>query len=443
MIPRVQLSPDLPPGIPVLLPGGSAPDTAERVGDIVLTGLGEDAEAAGAWGASLLLRSERIAIDARGLRGGVAARLAAGACLRAWRFERYFTRPREDALLLADIDLVCDDPGAPAAWAMLAPGVEGAAFARELVSEPANALTPSSFVARLERLTALGVTLEVLDAAALARLGCGGLLAVGGGAAHPPCLAVLRWPGAGPPVAFVGKGITFDTGGICIKSADRMWEMRADMAGAAACAGAMLAVARRGSPRATMAVLALAENTTGATSYRPGDVLRMADASTVAVVDTDAEGRLVLADALAWTVAQRPAAVIDLATLTGSIVVALGHERAGAFGTDATLLRAAMAAGDAVGERIWPMPIEEAHLRALDSDVADIRHCVDARGQPDASQAAAFLRGFVGEVPWLHLDIAGVEGRAEGDERHGQGATGFGARLLDRLVAEHFEVPPG
>jgi leucyl aminopeptidase len=166
----------------------------------------------------------------------------------------------------------------------------------------------------------------------------------------------------------------------------------------------------------------------------------MHDGTTVAVVDTDAEGRLVLADALAYGVKRRPAAIIDVATLTGSIVTALGHEHAGAFGTDDAIANAARMAGIAVGERLWRMPIAEAHRRALDSDVADIRHCVDARGQPDACQAAAFLREFTGEIPWLHLDIAGVEHRAESDGRHAAGPTGFGTRLLDRLVSDRFEA---
>ncbi len=447
---KVQIAAALPDETPIIRPASTPteqfdaqPDSTARIGDVVFTGLGGDAEAAGAWGASVLLTSPRIAIDARGLPAADAARLAAGACLRAWRYDRLFTQPREDATRLAAIDLVSDDPGTQAAWAGLSAGVEGAMFARDLVTEPSNTLTPASFADRLSPLVAAGVSIEVMQADTLRRLGFGGLLAVGGGSVHPPCLIVLRWAGAGAPVAFVGKAITFDTGGICIKPADRMWEMRADMAGAAACAGAMLALARRRSPAAAMAVLAVAENATGATSYRPGDVLQMFDGSTVAVVDTDAEGRLVLADALAWTVAQKPAAIIDLATLTGSIVTALGHARAGLFGTDDALAQAAASAGDAVSELLWRMPFTDADLRALDSDIADIRHCVDARGQPDASQAAAFLRNFVGETPWLHLDIAGVEQHEEACGRSAQGATGFGARLLDRLVAERFEVPPG
>jgi len=438
---RVACATGMPAGTPMIRPTRSAtasfpgePDSAERSGDLVLTGLGEDAEAAGAWGAALLLRAPHLAIDARGLPAKTAARLAAGACLRAWRFDCLKTRPEDDAPRLALITLVSDDPATPAAWNALHPGVEANLFARDLVAEPSNTLTPAGFIERLTPLREAGITIEVLQGADLHQFG--GLLAVGGGAVHPPCLAILRWPGEDPPVAFVGKGITFDTGGICIKPADHMWEMRADMAGAAACAGAMLALARRRCPTAAIAVLALAENAVGSASYRPGDVLRLWDGSTVAVVDTDAEGRLVLADALAFAAAAKPRAIIDLATLTGSIVTALGHERAGAFTNTDDLADAAQLAGEASGERLWRMPYGPGYRDALDSNIADIRHCVDGRGQPDACHAATFLSTFVGDVPWLHLDIAGVESHEEADERHAAGPTGFGVRLLDRMVTQ-------
>jgi len=283
----------------------------------------------------------------------------------------------------------------------------------------------------------------VIDRRALHRLGLGGLLAVGAGSAHPPALVILRWRGDGRatgPLVFVGKGITFDTGGICIKPAAGMEEMRADMAGAAACAGAMLALARRRSPAPVTAVLALAENATGGASYRPGDVLRLYDGSTVEVVDTDAEGRLVLADALGWAVrCLAPVAMVDLATLTGSVVVALGGLMAGVFGNDDALRDKLRVAGDAVGEPVWPMPIGQTHVDDLRSEIADVRHCVPGRGQPDACHAAAFLRGFVGDTPWAHLDIAGMEQRAEADDRYAAGASGFGVRLLNQLVADSFE----
>ncbi len=424
---------------------------------VLLVGLGDGGdpllwEAAGAVAASRLAAVPHITIDARGCIAQQAALLAAGAVLRSWRLEGLRTRDEQDAPKLAVLDLVSDAPDAAVAWDRQAAAIAGCVFARNLSAEPANTLTPAGFVQRLRRLAEAGIALEVLDKAALEKLGAGCLLAVGQGSAHPPCLAVLRWPGtmAQQPVAFVGKGITFDTGGISIKPADGMWDMKSDMAGAAACAGTMLALALRKSPAPAIAILAIAENTTGAASYRPGDVLRSLSGRTVQVVDTDAEGRLALADALTFALRQKPCAVIDLATLTGSMVVALGHHMAGFFGTDRSLSAALSAAGAATGERLWRMPIDESHRRALDSDIADIKHCVDGRGQPDACQAAAFLKEFVDAgcseggqvVPWAHLDIAGVDLRAEATPRHASGSTGYGVRLLDRLVAERFETLP-
>ena len=204
----------------------------------------------------------------------------------------------------------------------------------------------------------------------------------------------------------------------------------------------MLALAERRSSAPVVAILALAENVTGAASYRPGDVLRSFSGRSIEVVDTDAEGRLVLADALAWAVQRhRPQAIIDLATLTGSIITALGHHMAGMFTNDPALAAHVAAAGEAVGERVWRMPIGESHRRDLDSQIADLRHCMPGRGQPDACHAAAFLREFVAEVPWVHLDIAGMDLHEEACDLAAAGPTGFGVRLLDRLVAVHFEDP--
>ena len=409
----------------------------------LLIRVGEDLEAAGALAVARLGAVEHIAIDARGWGAEEAARLAAGAVLRAWRFRRYLTRADPERPVLERVDVLVDDPkAARAAWGRWAPGVVGALFARDLVVEPGNALTPAVFASKLTELRQAGIEVEVLDAGRLAAEGFGGLLAVGRGSANAPCLVVLRWAGCGvgAPVMLVGKGITFDTGGVCIKPAHGLWEMRADMAGAAACAGAMLAVARRGSAAPVVAVLPLAENAIGGASYRPGDVLTMVDGRTVEVVDTDAEGRLVLADALAWGVRRfGPRAVVDLATLTGSIIVALGHEMAGLFASDDVLAARVAGAGAAVGERVWRMPLDAAYGVGLESAVADVRHCSEGRLQPDACMAARFLHGFVGEVPWAHLDIAGVEGHEAADDRHGAGPSGWGVRLLDRLVRDGFE----
>ena len=407
---------------------------------LVGAGDGRDPEAWGALAVARLPMAEHIALDARLLTPAEAGLFAAGACMRGWQFDRLRTRPDPARARLRRIDVLVPDPAAAAVlWAPLHAAIQGAEFARDLVAEPGNILTPQGFLTRLTRLERVGVTVEALGPEQLRQEGLGALLAVGGASQHPPALAVLRWRGTtdGPPVAFVGKGITFDTGGVSIKPAAGMWDMRADMAGAAACAGAMLALALRRAPTPAVAVLALAENAVGGAGYRPSDVIRTYDGTTVEVVDTDAEGRMALADALGWTVTNlRPRAVVDLATLTGSIVVALGHERAGLFASDDRLADALLAAGDAVGEPVWRMPIGASHEEALESDIADFRQCSPAPKQPDACIAAAFLRHFVRDVPWAHLDIAGVEQRERGDDRHAPGATGFGVRLLDRLVAD-------
>ncbi|RAI56942.1 leucyl aminopeptidase family protein [Roseicella frigidaeris] len=425
-------------------PGGSA-------ARLVLVGTGAprrslDWERAGGAGLAAAGAVRHLALDARGLPPEAAAALAAGACLRAWRFEaarseaaRRGAPPAPEAL-----DLLVDSPEATAPhWERAAAGVRGCLLARDLAAAPGNHLTTRAFAARLETLAEHGIAVDVLGRKRLAREGLGGLLAVGGGSANPPRLAVLRWRGshAAPPVAFIGKGLCFDTGGLSLKPAAGMAAMRADMAGAAACAGAMLALALRRSPAPAVAVLPLAENAIGGAAYRPGDVLRMGSGRTVEVVDTDAEGRLVLADALHVARRFRPAAMLDLATLTGAIVTALGAHRAGLFGTDAALMAQAAAAGEAVGEPLWAMPIGARHREDLASDIADLRQCASGRLQPDACHAAAFLREFAGDCPWAHLDIAGVEVRAGADALGPKGPSGFGARLLDSLVAHYFEDP--
>ncbi len=428
---------------------GREPSTGRLV---ALAGLGPAATAASVRAAAgrvvaAALAEKSLTIDARGLAPALAAEAAVGAVLRAWRFDRLKTRPdpHEPSPRLERLDLVVDDKrSAGAVWESLSPGVEGTLLARDLVSEPANRLTPTLFAARLRALEEDGLSVEIRDQDWLARRGFGALLGVARGSANPPCLVLLRWKGSidRAPVAFVGKGVTFDTGGVDIKPGERIWEMRADMAGAAACAGAMLALARRRSPAPAVAVLGLVENMIGASAQRPSDVVRTVDGTTVEVIDTDAEGRLVLADCLAWTrSALRPAAMIDLATLTGSIVVALGNHRAGLFANDAALATHLAAAGEAVDEPLWPMPLHESYAEPLLGGIADLRNCVADRFQPDACHAAAFLNRFVGDTPWAHLDIAGVDLRAENGDLGPAGATGFGARLLDRLVSLRFEDP--
>ena len=423
---------------------------------VILVGLGRDpgplaCEKAGVAALRAAGEVAEIALDAAALPPEAAAAVAAGVALGAWRPPTLQARPAAKP----PRRLTVHGPGAAAAEAAFAPraaALAGCLLARDLTAEPANRLTTRAFAERLEALAEEGLEVEIHGRTWLERHGFGALLAVGRGSASPPRLAVLRWRGALPlpPLALVGKGIVFDTGGVCLKPAEGMEAMRADMAGAAACAGAMLALARRRSPAPAVAVLAIAENAVGARAYRPGDVIRTASRRTVEVVDTDAEGRLVLADALHHAItAFRPPAVLDLATLTGAVVTALGHHRAGLFGTEAALLAAAAAAGEEVGEPLWPLPIGQRHREDLLSDIADLRQCAPAgsgawggRLIPDACHAAAFLREFVGETPWAHLDIAGVERAEEAHAFGPAGPTGFGARLLDRLVAMRFEDEP-
>ncbi len=465
------------PALPLLVPveeGGALPEGASAAADAArfkagvgrlldlpaaprraLVGLGRapgrlDCERAGVAAARAFGSVPHLLVEARSLAPAQAAALASGLALGAWRFDAH--RTRQEGPRLGRVTLLAEDPAAArAAFAPLEAALRGTLLARELVSEPANHLTTRSFAKRLEALAEFGLHVDVLGRKRLTRAGFGALLAVGAAAETPPRLAVLRWRGSfdAPPVALIGKGIVFDTGGVSIKPAGGMAAMRADMAGAAACAGAMLALALRGSPAPAVAVLPLAENAVGAESYRPGDVLRTLSGRTVEVVDTDAEGRLVLADALHHArTAFRPRAMVTVATLTGAVVRALGTERAGLFGNEESLMASLAAAGEAVGEPLWPLPIGAGHRADLASEIADIRQCVPAGGAgwagrfiPDASHAAAFLRDFAGGAPWGHLDIAGVDTQEAPHALGPSGATGFGVRLLDALVAARFEAP--
>ncbi len=385
------------------------------------------------------------AIDVRGLPPREAVELARRVVERSWRWQ---AMRRERETVLAKLDVISDAPALfEAAWMPVAAALAGQDFCREMVALPANILTPESFAERLAVLAGLGIGVEVLGRGDLRRAGLRGLLAVGRASMHPPRLVALTWPGdgapgrgehghGGAPLAFVGKGITFDTGGISIKPAEGMEAMRGDMAGAAACAGAVMAMALRRSPCPAVAVLALAENAVGGDAWRPADVIAMADGTEVEIVDTDAEGRIALADALVWTRRRfSPRLMVDAATLTGSIVTALGHHRAGLFCDDDTLSQRLLAAGSATGEALWRMPMGGGYGDALRSEIADLRQCSPERMQPDACHAATFLRHFVGDVPWAHLDIAGVEAHDEADADHAAGPSGFGVRLLDALAA--------
>jgi leucyl aminopeptidase len=316
------------------------------------------------------------------------------------------------------------------------------ALARELVNEPANELTTTAFADRLAELAAEGLKVEVMDEAQLARIGMRLLLGVAQGSEHPPRVVVLEWRGGAPdapPLVVAGKGVVFDTGGISLKQPSGMEDMTTDMGGAAVVAGLMRTLAARKAKANVVGIVGLVENMPDGRAQRPGDIVRSLKGDTVEVINTDAEGRLVLADVM-WYAQDRwnPAAVIDLATLTGAIIIALGHEKAGLFANDDALADALLEAAGAEGEGLWRMPLGPGYDKALKSPLADMRN---VGGRPaGAVTAAQFLQRFIREgMPWAHLDIAGVVRRTEATEVARKGPTGWGVMTLDRLVARRFE----
>jgi leucyl aminopeptidase len=379
-----------------------------------------------------------------------AAHLALGACLRAYRFDRYKTkekpetRPSLERLALA----TGAAPAARSAFEPLDKTAEAVSFTRDLVAEPANVIYPESLAAQAQRLTEFGLGVEVLDENKMKRLGMNALLGVAQGSARPPRLVVMEWRGApaagaerAAPLAFIGKGVTFDTGGISIKPAAGMGEMKWDMAGSAVVIGLMRLLAARRARVDAVGIVGLVENMPSGTAQRPGDIVVSMSGQTIEVLNTDAEGRLVLADAM-WYCQQRfkPRLMIDLATLTGAVVVALGHQRGGLFANDDALAGQLIEAGRAVREELWRLPLDEAYDREIDSDAADVKNIASGR---DAGSivAAQFLQRFVDRTPWAHLDIAGTAWSSKDAPTVPKGATAFGLRLLDRFVAQHCEAP--
>ena len=319
--------------------------------------------------------------------------------------------------------------------------VEGVLFARDLISTPSNIKSPEWFAGEVRR-RFQGVaktTVTVLDERQIQSLGMGALYGTGQGSTRPPRLVAVEYRGGSAgeaPIAFVGKGITFDTGGISIKPADGMWRMRSDMSGAAATAGAVLALARRGAKVNAVAVLALAENMPDGNAIRPGDVLTSMSGKTIEVLNTDAEGRLVLADALWWAQQKHsPRLAVTIATLTGAVVRALGPDHAGLFTQDDALAARFIAAGDASGEPLWRLPITAATVKALKSDIADVRNVTEGGSAPGASFGAAFIMEWAKpDTPFVHIDIAGTAWESAGRPTEPKGAVGFGVRLFDEIV---------
>lgn len=427
----------------ILLLGLGSPDkldaaSAETLGGTIFGHLGGSGQKVAA-----------VAID--GIEGGVvdavtvAAHLGFGAELAAYRFDKYRTSEKADQKpSLAELQVMVDDAAkARRTFGPLQKVADGVRLARDLVWEPANVLYPETLAEQARQLADLGVEVQVLEEERLRELGMGALLGVAQGSTRPPYVVVMHWRGSErgankQPVAFVGKGVTFDTGGISLKPAGGMEDMKWDMGGAAAVIGLMKALAGRKAKVNAVGIVGLVENMPSGTAQRPGDVVRSMSGQTIEVINTDAEGRLVLADVI-WYVRDRfkPRAIIDLATLTGAIIISLGHHNAGLFSNDDALADRLLASGNAVGETLWRMPLGEEYAKQIKSDIADIKNVGGREG--GSVTAAEFLKKFVGDTPWAHLDIAGVTWSSKAKPTVPKGGTGFGVRLLDRYVADACE----
>jgi leucyl aminopeptidase len=426
---------------------------------LLLTGLGKPSElnldrarkvAAEALRHLRALKARRIAIDCRerswpGLRAEpLAHAITEGALLGLYRFDAY---KREDDRPAADeiesLTLLCSGRNAIGPLrAGIARGevlAKATKLARDLVNEPANVLTPTALANRARAAARQhGLSVEVLDRRAMQRLRMGALLGVAQGSANPPQLIVLRHRGgrgrAAPALALIGKGVTFDAGGISIKQAEGMETMKGDMAGAAAVIGAMAGIVALRVPLDIVAVIPAVENLPSGTAQRPGDIVYAMDGTTIEVVNTDAEGRLILADALCYARRLGARRLVDVATLTGGVVVALGSIRTGLFTNDQTLAKQVEVAGEAAGERLWQLPLDDAYEELIESDCADLKNTGGGKKAP-AIGAARFLKHFVGETPWVHLDINGTSLQEEESGYHPKGATGVMTRTLIHLAS--------
>ena len=389
--------------------------------------------------------AETLTLGLRGLSTELAAHAGLGVRLAAYRFDRYRTREKPDRKPSVHVVRIETDDVAAAkrAFKPLSALADAVIFARDLVSEPANILYPAEFARRVKALETKGLTVEILGEKEMAKLGMGLLLGVGQGSRRESQLAVMQWKGAkdpkAKPIAFVGKGVCFDTGGISLKPADGMEDMITDMGGAAAVAGLMHVLAGRKAKVNAIGILGLVENMPDGNAQRPGDIVTSMSGQTIEVINTDAEGRLVLADAV-WYCQDRfkPKFMIDLATLTGAIVVALGHDYAGLFSNNDELADNLLAASKTSGDTLWRMPLPASYEKQIDSMAADVKN---TGGRPGGSiTAALFIQRFVNDLPWAHLDIAAIAWRKpSSNPTIPDGATGFGVRLLDRLVADHYE----
>lgn len=429
-------------------------------GALMLIGLGKDSEQTSLslekLGAKLIpglncLRVKKAVIDLSDIeptKGQSAAEaiayIASGALLRSWRFDKYKTKREQDEIpTLEELMFVSSDVKATqAAFDRLAAITEGNHLTRLVVSEPPNVIYPESMAAYAKELTKLGIKVDVLGEKEMGKLGFGALLGVGQGSARESQLVVMQWLGGekgASPVAVVGKGVTFDTGGINIKPSNGMEDMKYDMAGSGVVLGLMKSLALRKAKVNVVGVMGLAENMPSGSAQRPSDVVTSLSGQTIEVLNTDAEGRLVLADALWYTQDKfKPQYMIDLATLTGAITVALGYEYAGLFSNNDKLSTMLADAGTQVGEPLWRLPMGKAYDKDINSDVADVKNIGSGRGAGSIT-AAHFLERFVNKTPWAHLDIAGMAWEKSDKPLTGKGATGYGVRLLNEFLMKNFE----
>ncbi len=375
----------------------------------------------------------------------VGANIAFGAKLRSYEFNRYRTRRKKDTKRSpAKFVIMSGEAKAiRAAYADLSKVADGVFLTRDLVSEPGNVIYPETLAAEAKELASLGLKVTVLGEAAMAKRGMGALLGVGQGSQRESKLIVLEWNGAAnpkqKPVAFVGKGVTFDSGGISLKPGAGMGEMKYDMGGSGVVLGLMKALAGRKARVNAVGVIGAVENMPSGTAQRPGDVVKSLSGQTIEVLNTDAEGRLVLADALWYCQSEfKPKIMIDLATLTGAIVIALGNERAGIFSNNDDLAAKLEAAAEATGEAVWRLPLGVEYDKHIDSVIADMQNVGRSR-EAGSISAAQFLQRFVNKVPWVHIDIAGKTWDKSDTRFYPKGATGYGVRLLERLVADNYE----
>jgi leucyl aminopeptidase len=411
--------------------------TAENLGGMIAA----DANAAGQTSVTVVVDPVK---GSRLTPGQIAAHMALGARLRNYRFDKYKTKDRpEQKNSLTSLTVVLAGPAeARRAYEKLEPTIDAVFFTRDLVAEPANELYPVEFARRAKALTKLGVKVQILGEAEMKKLGLNVLLAVGQGSERESQLLVMTYmngPKGQAPVALIGKGVCFDTGGISIKPAGGMEDMKWDMGGAGAVTGAMMLLAGRKARANIVAVCALVENMPDGNATRPGDVVKSLSGQTVEIINTDAEGRLILCDAM-WYCQEKfkPQAMIELSTLTGAIIVSLGHERAGLFSNNTPLSNKLRAAGSLVGEKLWRMPLGPNYDKMINSEIADMRNVSNGRDGGSIT-AAQFLQRFVQPgVAWAHLDIAGMAW-GKGNDTTPKGATAYGVRLLDRLIADNYE----